>query len=39
LIVDMAHLRSFKLSGSGRDRSAHALDKYCDLKTIWTAYR
>ena len=29
----------FKLSGSGRDRSAHAIDKYCDLKTIWTAYR
>ena len=29
----------FKLSGSGRDRSAHALEKYCDLKTIWTAYR
>jgi gamma-glutamyl-gamma-aminobutyraldehyde dehydrogenase len=29
----------FKLSGSGRDRSAHAIDKYCDLKTIWTTYR
>ncbi len=29
----------FKLSGSGRDRSPHAIDKYCDLKTIWTAYR
>jgi gamma-glutamyl-gamma-aminobutyraldehyde dehydrogenase len=29
----------FKLSGAGRDRSPHALDKYCDLKTIWTAYR
>jgi gamma-glutamyl-gamma-aminobutyraldehyde dehydrogenase len=29
----------FKLSGSGRDRSAHAIDKYCDLKTIWTAYQ
>ena len=28
----------FKLSGFGRDRSAHAIDKYCDLKTIWTAY-
>jgi acyl-CoA reductase-like NAD-dependent aldehyde dehydrogenase len=28
----------FKLSGSGRDRSAHAIDKYCDLKTIWTSY-
>jgi acyl-CoA reductase-like NAD-dependent aldehyde dehydrogenase len=28
----------FKLSGSGRDRSPHAIDKYCDLKTIWTAY-
>jgi len=21
-----------------RDRSPHAIDKYCDLKTIWTAY-
>jgi len=29
----------FKLSGSGRDRSPHAIDKYCDLKTIWTAYQ
>jgi acyl-CoA reductase-like NAD-dependent aldehyde dehydrogenase len=29
----------FKLSGSGRDRSPHAIDKYCDLKTLWTAYR
>jgi 4-(gamma-glutamylamino)butanal dehydrogenase len=29
----------FKLSGFGRDRSAHAIDKYCDLKTIWTAYK
>ncbi len=29
----------FKQSGSGRDRSPHAIDKYCDLKTIWTAYR
>jgi acyl-CoA reductase-like NAD-dependent aldehyde dehydrogenase len=29
----------FKMSGSGRDRSPHAIDKYCDLKTIWTAYR
>jgi len=29
----------FKLSGSGRDRSPHAIDKYCDLKTIWTTYR
>jgi acyl-CoA reductase-like NAD-dependent aldehyde dehydrogenase len=29
----------FKLSGSGRDRSPHAIDKYCDLKTIWTAYK
>ncbi len=28
----------FKQSGSGRDRSPHALDTYCDLKTIWTAY-
>jgi acyl-CoA reductase-like NAD-dependent aldehyde dehydrogenase len=29
----------FKLSGFGRDRSPHAIDKYCDLKTIWTAFR
>jgi acyl-CoA reductase-like NAD-dependent aldehyde dehydrogenase len=29
----------FKMSGAGRDRSPHAIDKYCDLKTIWTAYR
>jgi len=29
----------FKLSGSGRDRSPHAIDKYTDFKTIWTAYR
>jgi 4-(gamma-glutamylamino)butanal dehydrogenase len=29
----------FKLSGFGRDRSPHAIDKYCDLKTIWTAYQ
>ncbi|NUO85608.1 MAG: aldehyde dehydrogenase [Cupriavidus sp.] len=24
-----------KQSGSGRDKSLHALDKYCDLKTTW----
>ncbi|HVN44560.1 MAG TPA: aldehyde dehydrogenase [Steroidobacteraceae bacterium] len=29
----------FKQSGFGRDRSAHAIDKYTDLKTIWTAYK
>ena len=29
----------FKQSGFGRDRSAHAIDKYADLKTVWTAYR
>jgi acyl-CoA reductase-like NAD-dependent aldehyde dehydrogenase len=29
----------FKQSGFGRDRSHHAIDKYSDLKTIWTAYR
>jgi len=29
----------FKQSGFGRDRSAHAIEKYVDLKTIWTAYR
>jgi 4-(gamma-glutamylamino)butanal dehydrogenase len=25
----------FKQSGFGRDRSVHAVDKYCDYKTIW----
>ncbi len=29
----------FKQSGFGRDRSPHAIDKYTDLKTIWTAYQ
>jgi acyl-CoA reductase-like NAD-dependent aldehyde dehydrogenase len=29
----------FKQSGFGRDRSPHAIDKYTDLKTLWTAYR
>ena len=29
----------FKQSGFGRDRSHHAIDKYVDLKTIWTNYR
>jgi acyl-CoA reductase-like NAD-dependent aldehyde dehydrogenase len=29
----------FRQSGFGRDRSPHAIDKYVDLKTIWTAYR
>jgi gamma-glutamyl-gamma-aminobutyraldehyde dehydrogenase len=29
----------FKQSGFGRDRSPHAIDKYVDLKTIWTTYR
>jgi gamma-glutamyl-gamma-aminobutyraldehyde dehydrogenase len=29
----------FKQSGFGRDRSYHAIDKYTDLKTIWTAYK
>jgi 4-(gamma-glutamylamino)butanal dehydrogenase len=29
----------FKQSGFGRDRSPHAIEKYCDLKTIWTAYQ
>jgi acyl-CoA reductase-like NAD-dependent aldehyde dehydrogenase len=29
----------FKQSGFGRDRSPHAIDKYVDLKTIWTAYQ
>jgi acyl-CoA reductase-like NAD-dependent aldehyde dehydrogenase len=29
----------FKQSGFGRDRSPHAIDKYTDLKTIWTTYK
>jgi len=29
----------FKQSGFGRDRSYHAIEKYTDLKTIWTAYK
>ena len=29
----------FKQSGFGRDRSPHAIDKYVDFKTIWTAYQ
>jgi acyl-CoA reductase-like NAD-dependent aldehyde dehydrogenase len=29
----------FKQSGFGRDRSVHAIDKYVDLKTIWTAFQ
>jgi gamma-glutamyl-gamma-aminobutyraldehyde dehydrogenase len=28
----------FKQSGFGRDRSPHAIDKYMDFKTVWTAY-
>ena len=28
----------FKQSGFGRDRSPHAIEKYTDLKTIWTTY-
>jgi 4-(gamma-glutamylamino)butanal dehydrogenase len=29
----------FKQSGFGRDRSPHAIEKYMDFKTVWTAYR
>ncbi len=29
----------FRQSGFGRDRSPHAIDKYTDLKTVWTSYR
>ena len=29
----------FKQSGFGRDRSPHAIEKYMDFKTIWTAYQ
>jgi gamma-glutamyl-gamma-aminobutyraldehyde dehydrogenase len=29
----------FKQSGFGRDRSPHAVEKYMDYKTIWTAYK
>ena len=27
-----------KLSGSGRDKSRHAMDEYTDLKTTWINY-
>ncbi len=30
-------LGGFKQSGFGRDKSLHAFDKYCDLKTAWMA--
>jgi 4-(gamma-glutamylamino)butanal dehydrogenase len=30
-------LGGFKQSGSGRDKSLHALEKYSDLKTAWIA--
>jgi 4-(gamma-glutamylamino)butanal dehydrogenase len=29
----------FKQSGFGRDRSPHAVEKYMDFKTVWTAFR
>lgn len=28
----------FKQSGFGRDRSVHAIEKYCDFKTIWQQF-
>ena len=28
----------FKQSGFGRDRSVHAIDKYCEYKTIWQRF-
>ena len=28
----------FKQSGFGRDRSPHAIEKYTDIKVVWTAY-
>lgn len=28
----------FRQSGFGRDRSVHAIDKYCDYKTIWQQF-
>jgi acyl-CoA reductase-like NAD-dependent aldehyde dehydrogenase len=28
----------FRQSGFGRDRSPHAIEKYMDFKTVWTAY-
>jgi gamma-glutamyl-gamma-aminobutyraldehyde dehydrogenase len=30
-------LGGIKQSGNGHDKSLHALDKYCDLKTAWVA--
>jgi 4-(gamma-glutamylamino)butanal dehydrogenase len=35
----MTPFGGFKQSGFGRDRSAHAIDKYVDYKTIWVDYR
>ncbi len=39
---DMANFSTpfggFKQSGFGRDRSVHAIDKYCDYKTIWQQF-
>jgi gamma-glutamyl-gamma-aminobutyraldehyde dehydrogenase len=39
---DMANFATpfggFKQSGFGRDRSVHAIDKYCDYKTIWQQF-
>ena len=26
------------LAAVERNRSPHAIEKYCDLKTVWTAY-
>ena len=28
----------YKQSGNGRDKSLHALDKYCELKTTWIRF-
>ena len=27
----------YKQSGTGRDRSLHAMDKYCEIKSTWIA--
>ncbi len=31
-------LGAVKLSGSGRDKTRHAMDEYTDLKTTWINY-
>ena len=36
--IDPMPYGGVKQSGFGRDRSVHAIDKYCDYKTIWQQF-